>query len=100
MQCLVKLSFPYGNTKLYQLVTNIEASSFYLCQAKCFHGIQDFVEKNVPEERAGFRRSKSTTEELYTLCNIIEHSTEWNATLFMDLVDFEKAFRDRYFEPS
>ena len=44
------------------------------------------------EEQAGFRRGRSTTEQLFILRNIIEQCTEWNATLFINFVDFEKAF--------
>ena len=54
--------------------------------------IQDGLEEQLREEQAGFRRGRSTTEQLFTLRNIIEQCTEWNATLFINFVDFEKAF--------
>ncbi|XP_061176180.1 uncharacterized protein LOC133185137 [Saccostrea echinata] len=54
--------------------------------------IQDGVEKQLREEQAGFRRGRSTTEQLFTLRNIIEQCTEWISTLFVNYVDFEKAF--------
>ncbi|XP_063415915.1 uncharacterized protein LOC134697563 [Mytilus trossulus] len=44
------------------------------------------------KEQAGFRRGKSTTEQLFTLRNIIEQCSEWNAPLYINFVDFEKAF--------
>ena len=54
--------------------------------------IQDGVESQLREEQAGFRKGRSTTEQLFTLRNIIEQCTEWNAALFVNYVDFEKAF--------
>jgi sorting nexin-29 len=50
------------------------------------------VEKQLREEQAGFRKGRSTTEQLFTLRNIIEPCTEWNATLYVNYVDFKKAF--------
>jgi hypothetical protein len=38
------------------------------------------VEKQLLEEQAGLRKGWSTTEQLFTLRNIIEQCTEWNAT--------------------
>ena len=54
--------------------------------------IQEGVENQLREEQAGFRKGRSTTEQLFTLRNIIEQCTEWNAALFVNYVDFEKAF--------
>ena len=54
--------------------------------------IQDVVEEQLREEQAGFRRGRSTTEQLFTLRNILEQCNEWNAPLFVNFVDFEKAF--------
>jgi hypothetical protein len=44
------------------------------------------------EEQAGFRRDRSTTECMLTLCELIEKSHEYNEPLFLCFIDFEKAF--------
>ena len=54
--------------------------------------IQEGVENQLREEQAGFIKGRSTTEQLFTLRKIIEQCTEWNAALFVNYVDFEKAF--------
>lgn len=72
-------------------VTITEVSHFYLFQARFFsriviQRIQDGVEKQLREEQAGFRKGRSTTEQLFTLRNIIEQCTEWNSTLLIILI--------------
>ena len=50
------------------------------------------VESKLRKEQAGFRRGRSTTEQIFILRNIVEQAIEWNATMYMTFVDFEKAF--------
>ena len=44
------------------------------------------------QEQAGFRRGRGTIEQIFISRNIIEQVIEWNANLYVCLVDFEKAF--------
>lgn len=37
-------------------------------------------------------QGRGKTQQLFTLGNIIEQGTEWNSLLFVNFVDFEKAF--------
>ena len=43
------------------------------------------------EEQAGSRQERSCTDQIATL-RIIEQSTEFQSSLYLDFVDFEKAF--------
>ena len=43
-------------------------------------------------EQAGFRKGRSTTEQIFILRNIIEQVAEWNTSLYLCFVDYEKAF--------
>ena len=43
-------------------------------------------------EQAGFRENRSTIDQMFTLRNILEQVNEWNATLYIHFIDFEKAF--------
>jgi hypothetical protein len=54
--------------------------------------IYDGVDAKLRKEQAGFRRGRGTTEQIFVLRNIIEQSIEWNATVYVNFVDFEKAF--------
>nr|KAG5707675.1 hypothetical protein BaRGS_003250 [Batillaria attramentaria] len=68
-----------------------------------FHALE--VEENLNEdckqrgtdnilrkEQAGFRKGRSTLEQIFILRNIMEQVNEWQATLYTHFVDFEKAF--------
>lgn len=44
------------------------------------------------EEQAGFRRGRGCIDQIFTLRNIIEKSLEWNYPLFLNFIDFKKAF--------
>ena len=50
------------------------------------------VDHTLLEEQAGFRRGRGCIDHIFTLKNIIEHSTEWQRTLYVNFVDFAKAF--------
>ena len=50
------------------------------------------VDKKLRDHQAGFRKKRSCTDQITTLRIIIEQSLEWNASLYVTFVDFEKAF--------
>ena len=54
--------------------------------------IRDGIDDKLRQEQAGFRKGRSTTEQIFILRNIIEQCIEWNANLYVCFVDFEKAF--------
>ena len=43
-------------------------------------------------EQAGFGKDKSCADHIASLRIIIEQSTEWQNTLYINFIDFEKAF--------
>ena len=43
------------------------------------------------QEQAGIRRVKSCIDHIFTLRQILEQSTEWNSTIYIAFIDFEKA---------
>ena len=54
--------------------------------------IQNGVDNVLRKEQAGFRKNRSTVDQIFILRNIIEQVNEWQATLYAHFVDFEKAF--------
>lgn len=54
--------------------------------------IRTGVESKLREEQAGFRPGRGTTKQIFILRNIIEQSIEWQSSLYVNFIDFEKAF--------
>ena len=44
------------------------------------------------EEQAGFRRGRGCIDQIFALRNILEQSLEWNTPLYVNFIDFKKAF--------
>ena len=50
------------------------------------------VDQTLHEQQAGFRQDRSCTDQIATLRIIVEQSIEWNSSLYINFVDYEKAF--------
>ena len=50
------------------------------------------VDAKLRKEQAGFRKERSTIEQKFVLRNIVEQVVEWNSSLYVCYVDYEKAF--------
>ncbi|KAK3522624.1 hypothetical protein QTP86_028195 [Hemibagrus guttatus] len=54
--------------------------------------VRPLVEPQIQEEQCGFRPSRVTLDQLYTLCRVLEGSWEFAQPVHMCFVDLEKAF--------
>ena len=54
--------------------------------------MKDAVDRILRCEQAGFRQGRSTNEQIFILRNIIEQSIEWQSSLYINFVDYTKAF--------
>ena len=54
--------------------------------------IKEGIDPKLRCEQAVFRKGRGTTEQVFILRNIIEQSIEWQAPLYINFVDFTKAF--------
>ena len=54
--------------------------------------MRDVVDAKLREEQAGFRKNRSCTDQIATLRIILEQSLEWNSPLYINFIDYEKAF--------
>ena len=50
------------------------------------------VNEHLRDEQAGFRQNRSCSDQITTLRIIVEQSIEWNSSLYINFIDFEKAF--------
>ena len=54
--------------------------------------IKGKMDQTLREQHAGFRQDRSCTDQIATLRIIVEQSIEWNSSLYINFVDYEKAF--------
>ena len=54
--------------------------------------ITQAVDDILRNEQAGFCKGCGCTDQIFTLRNILEQCTEWNRQLYVNFIDFEKAF--------
>ncbi|VDP81306.1 unnamed protein product, partial [Schistosoma mattheei] len=54
--------------------------------------MKDAVEAQLQDSQAGFRKDRSCTDEIVTLRIIVEQSVEWNSSLYISFIDYEKEF--------
>ena len=54
--------------------------------------ISDGVDAKLRKEQAGFRKGRNRIEQIFVLRTIVEQAVEWNSSLYVCFVDYEKAF--------
>ena len=54
--------------------------------------IKTVLDEKLKEEQAGFRAGRSCTDQIATPRIIVEQSIEWQSSLYINFIDFEKAF--------
>jgi len=54
--------------------------------------MREAVDRILRENQAGFRPSRSTADQITTLRIIVGQSLEWRTSLFINFIDYEKAF--------
>ena len=54
--------------------------------------IDEEIDEILREEQAGFRKFRGCADQIFALRNIIEQATEYQKPLFINFVDFKKAF--------
>ena len=54
------------------------------------------VDTMLRDQQAGFRKDQTCIDQICTLWVIIEQSLEWNSSLYINFVDYEKAFDSVY----
>ena len=61
-------------------------------------GMKEAVYPKLRDQQAGFRRNRSCADQVASLSIILEQSLEWNSPLYINFIDYEKAFDSVYRE--
>ena len=54
--------------------------------------MKEAVDPKLRDQQAGFRRNRSCADQIASLRIIVEESLEWNSPLYINFIDYEKAF--------
>ncbi|VDP78038.1 unnamed protein product [Schistosoma mattheei] len=54
--------------------------------------MKDSADAQLRDQQVGFRKGRSCTDRIATLRIIVEQSVEWNSSLNINFIDYEKAF--------
>ena len=54
--------------------------------------MKEAVDPKFRDQQAGFRGSRSCADQIASLHIIVEQSLEWNSPLYINFIDYEKAF--------
>ncbi|VDP69745.1 unnamed protein product [Schistosoma curassoni] len=54
--------------------------------------MKDCVDAQLRNQQAGFRKDRSCTDQIATLRISVGQSIEWNSSLYINFIDYEKAF--------
>ncbi|VDP24719.1 unnamed protein product [Schistosoma margrebowiei] len=57
-----------------------------------FSRMKDCVDAQLRDQQAGFRKDRACTDQIATLRIIVEQSIEWNSSLYINFIDYEKVF--------
>ena len=71
-------------------ITLLSIPSEVFCRV-ILNRIRMAVDQRIREEQAGFKARRGCSDQIFALRNIFEQCIEWNAPLFVNLVDFRKA---------
>ena len=80
-----------GNCNNYRGITLLSVPGKVLNRV-ILDRMKDAVDHQLRDEQAGFRKNRSCVDQIATLRIIIEQSLEWNSPLYVNFVDYEKAF--------
>ena len=73
-------------------------TSVYMCRKVPNRGILDRqktgVDAKLRDHQAGFRKDRSSANQIATMRIIVEQSMEWDSSLYINFVDYEKTFDD------
>ena len=54
--------------------------------------VKEAVDPKLRDQQAGFRRNRSCADQIASLRIIVKQSLEWNSPLYINFIDYEKAF--------
>lgn len=87
----------YKNKGDKRICDNYRSISLLVAASKVFshiilNRVQNLIDSQLLEQQAGFRRNRSTMDQIFILKMIMERSQEYNKPLHMCFIDIQKAY--------
>ena len=54
--------------------------------------LQQYVNRELPDVKAGFRKSRGTRDQMANICRIMEKAREFQKNIYFCFIDYAKAF--------
>ena len=54
--------------------------------------LQQYVNRELPDVQAGFRKGRGTRDQIANICRILEKAREFQTNIYFCLIDYAKAF--------
>ena len=54
--------------------------------------LQQYMNRELPDVQAGFRKGRGTTDQIANICWIMEKAREFQKNIYFCLIDYTKAF--------
>ena len=54
--------------------------------------LQQYVNSELPDVQAGFRKGRATRDQIVNICQIIEKAKEFQKNIYFCFIDYAKAF--------
>ena len=83
-----------GNAKEYSyyhtiaFISHVSKVMLKLLQAR----LQQYVNQELPDVQAGFRKGRGTRDQIANICWIIEKAREFQKNIYFPFIDYAKAF--------
>ena len=88
---LIQLPQKVGNCNNYRVIMLLSLPGKVLSRI-LLNRMKGKVDPDLRDQQAGFRKDRSCTDQKSTLRIILEQSAEWNSSIYISFIDYEKAF--------
>ena len=78
----------YTHTHTHTLISHASKVKLKILQVR----IQQYVNRELPDVRAGFRKGRGTRDQIANICWIIEKAREFQKNIYFCFIDYTKAF--------
>ena len=77
-----------SNYRTIELISHTSKVMLKIVQAR----LQEYVNRELPDVQAGFRKARGTTDQITNICWIIKKAREFQKNIYFCFIDYAKGF--------